>query len=97
MFTDAGVAGRDYTYSRRWGVAGALAWQPAPTVDVVLDYYHLTADGLPDWGVPFDVRSQQPFAVNRNNFYGLFKRDFTHSLTDIGTARVEWRPAEGSS
>ncbi len=95
MFTDAGVAGRDYTYSRRWGAAGSLAWQAAPNFDVVLDYYHLTADGLPDWGVPFDVRSQQPFNVDRNNFYGLLKRDFTHSLTDIGTAQLEWRPAEG--
>ena len=93
MFTDADVAGRAYTFTRRWGIAGSLAWQPAPTVDVVLDYYHLTADGLPDWGVPFDVRSQQPFAVNRTNFYGILKRDFTHGTTDIGTARLEWRPA----
>ncbi len=95
MFTDADVAGRAYTYAWRWGVAGSLAWHPAPTVDVVADYYHLTADGLPDWGVPFDLRTQQPFAVNRNNFYGILKRDFSHATTDIGTFRLEWRPAEG--
>ncbi len=95
LWHDADVAGRSYTYNRRWGLAGSLAWQPAPTVDVVLDYYHLTADGLPDWGVPFDVRTQQPFKVDRSNFYGLLQRDFTHATTDIGTARIEWRPADG--
>lgn len=93
MFTDADVAGRSYTYNRRWGAAGSLAWAAAPNVDVIVDYYHLTSDGLPDWGVPFDVRTQQPFAVDRNNFYGIIQRDFTHATTDIGTLRLEYRLA----
>lgn len=94
LFHDADVAGRDATYTRRWGVAGSLAWQAAPTFDVILDYYHLTADGLPDWGHPFDVRSQQPFAVDRDNFYGVRARDFLEGRADIGTLRLEWRPSE---
>ncbi len=93
LFHDADVAGRYLVWSRRWGVAAAVAWQPSPSVDIIADYYHLQADGLPDWGVPFDARSQQPFAVKRSNFYGVLARDFSNSPTDIGTLRVEWRPA----
>ena len=93
LFHDANVAGRDAAWTRRWGVAAAVAWQPAPNVDVVADYYHLTADGLPDWGLPFDARSQQPFKVERSNFYGVRQRDFTQGRADIGTLRLEWRPA----
>ena len=94
LWHDADVAGRDYTYGRRWGVAAALAWQPTPSFDLVADYYHLGASGLPDWGVPFDVRSQQPFAVPRGNFYGVIARDFTRGTANIGTAarRVARRP-----
>ncbi len=94
LFHDANVAGRDVTWSRRWGVAASLAWQADPTFDVILDYYHLTADGLPDWGVPFDTRSQQPFVVERSNFYGVRQRDFTEGRADIGTLRLEWRPTD---
>ena len=71
--------------------AGSLAWAATPKFDLIADYYHLTSDGLPDWGVPFDVRTQQPFAVPRSNFYGLIKRDFNHGTTDIGTLRLEYR------
>jgi catecholate siderophore receptor len=91
LWHDGDTAGRDNVWNRRWGVAAALAWQPTANLDLVLDYYHLTADGLPDWGVPFDVRRQQPFAVNRSNFYGLTTRDFSHGNVNIATARFDWR------
>ena len=94
LFHDGDTAGRDRVHNQRWGVAGSLAWQPAPNFDVVLDYYHLSASGLPDWGVPFDVRTQQPFKVDRDNFYGVVGRDFSSGRADIGTVRLEWRPSE---
>ncbi len=94
MFHDANVAGRDVTWNRRWGAAASIAWQPASSVDVVADYYHLTSDGIPDWGLPFDPRTQQPFAVDRHNFYGIRARDFTEGRADIGTVRLEWRPSD---
>ena len=94
VFHDADVAGRDRVHNRRWGVAASLAWQPAPSVDVLVDYYHLTADGVPDWGHPFDVRTQQPFKVDRGNFYGVLGRDFLEGRADIGTVRATWRAGE---
>jgi catecholate siderophore receptor len=50
LWHDSDIAGRDTGYTRRWGAAASLAWQPAPSVDVVADYYHLGSSGLPDWG-----------------------------------------------
>ncbi len=91
---DSNIAGRNAAWNRRWGVAAAAAWQPTSNIDVVADYYHLTADGLPDWGVPFDTRIQQPFkSINRSNFYGIRTRDFSEGRADVGTLRLEYRPA----
>ena len=94
LFHDADVAGRDRVHIRRWGVSTSLAWQPLPSVDVLIDYYHLAADGVPDWGHPFDMRTQQPFRVNRDNFYGVLGRDFLEGRSDIGTVRLTWRAAD---
>lgn len=94
LYHDADVAGRDVTTNERWGVAVSLNADLAPNFDLVFDYYHLTADGIPDWGVPFDSRSQQPFKVDRSNFYGVKARDFLEGRADIGTVRAEWRVSE---
>ncbi len=94
MWHDAEVAGRDEVWNRRWGVAAALGWQPATSVSVNLDYYHLSAEGLPDWGHPFDVRSQQPFKVDRDNFYGVLARDFMEGRADIVTLRALWSASD---
>ena len=95
VFHDADVAGRDEVWNQRWGVAFAAAWQVSPLLELGADYYHLTTEGLPDWGMPFDVRSQQPFDVDRNNFYGVTARDFASTNVDIVTGRLTWQPGEG--
>lgn len=95
LWHDAEVAGRDNIWNRRWGAAAALAFQPTDRVDINVDYYHLSTDGMPDWGVPFDARIQRPFNVPRENFYGVLGRDFLKGRIDIGTARFAWRPKDG--
>ncbi|PZN92456.1 MAG: TonB-dependent siderophore receptor [Alphaproteobacteria bacterium] len=94
LWHDADVAGRDYVWSRRWGVAASLAIQPSDALDLNFDYYHLTTRGMADWGVPFDVRTQRPFDVPRGNFYGVIGRDFLDGRADIGTARLVWRASD---
>jgi catecholate siderophore receptor len=94
LFHDSHVAGRDYVWNRRWGVAASLAIQPSDNLDLNLDYYHLTTDGMADWGIPFDSSTQQPFKVNRNNFYGVLGRDFISGSADIATARLVWRATD---
>ncbi|WP_426166670.1 TonB-dependent receptor [Sandarakinorhabdus sp. DWP1-3-1] len=94
LWHDADVAGRDYVWSRRWGVAASLAVQPTANLDINLDYYHLSTEGMADWGVPFDARSQRPFDVPRGNFYGVLGRDFLKGRADIGTGRLVWRASD---
>ncbi len=88
------VAGRDYVFNNRWGVAASLAYQPSDKLRVGLDYYHLTTDEMPDWGFPYDIANNRPFQVRRENFYGVLDRDYRSTRADIGTAKFEYSPTE---
>lgn len=90
LWHDAEVAGRDFVWNRRWGAAAAVQWEPTARIRLKADYYHLSADGMADWGHPFDPRAQRPFAVDRGNFYGLLARDFIENKADIATGRGEF-------
>lgn len=90
MHTDAGIAGRNAVFNDRWGVAGAVAWQPIEKLKVGFDYYHVTTNEMPDFGIPYDLANNRPFDVNRNNFYGVVARDFRHTFADIYTGRAAW-------
>jgi catecholate siderophore receptor len=88
------VPGRDDAVDYdKWGVAGALAFGLGTPTRVLLDYYHLTDDGMPDYSIPYDPATGQPvtetMGVDRENFYGLTDRDFRNSDADIGTVKVE--------
>ncbi|MGE3644781.1 MAG: TonB-dependent receptor [Beijerinckiaceae bacterium] len=96
MWQDANVAGRDHVFDKRWGGLVAVTWKPVDWFKVTLDYQHLDLDQLPDWGVPFDTRTNMPFTesgLRRNNYYGLPNRDFQKSKQDIATARIEYNVA----
>ncbi len=88
------VAGRDYVFNNRWGVAAAVAFQATEQLKISADYYHLTTDELSDWGFPYDVANNRPFQVRRENFYGVLDRDYRDTRADIGTARIEFAPTE---
>lgn len=90
MFHDEDIAGRDEVYSKRYGLAGAVAVQPLDGMNLTLDYYHLTIDNMPDFGVPWDGDTGDIAAVNLDNFYGITYRDYQDIRADIGTARVEY-------
>ncbi|MFZ1181162.1 MAG: TonB-dependent siderophore receptor [Herbaspirillum sp.] len=97
MYHDAGVAGRDAIYDKRWGFAPSLTLGLNTPTRVTLSYYHMQTDGLPDSGIPYnnpktsDARNGNgsPYQVDRNNFYGLADRDFRKTQADIATVRVE--------
>lgn len=88
LWHDADVAERERVWSRRWGAAAALLLEPTERIDLKLDYYHLSTDGLPDWGIPFDSRRQRPLDGIRSKFYGLVRRDFIETRADIATIRL---------
>ena len=96
MYQEADVAGRESVFDNRYGGAIAAQWKPTDTFKLNLDYYHLSLDQMPDWGVPFDPRTRKPFTesgLNRNNFYGIPQRDFQKNKQDLGTLALEMKLA----
>ena len=91
LFQFGHVAGRREVWNKRWGVFASAVWRPVEGVEITGDYYHLNWTSLPDWGLPFDARTQQPFSiVSRKNWYGVKARDFMHTGNDIGTLKGSW-------
>lgn len=88
---EGGVAGRNAVFNDRWGFLAAVSWRPIEELKLGLDYYHLTTDEMPDFGVPYDLPNNRPFKIDRNNFYGVLDRDFRKTFADIYSARAEWR------
>jgi len=92
LYHNADTPGRDYVDSERLGFAVSALWQPTDTLSVMADYYGYRLDGMSDYGHPFDVTTQQPYAVNGDNFYGAVGRDFIDNGSDIGTLTVKFEP-----
>jgi catecholate siderophore receptor len=90
LYHDAKTPGRDEVFDKRNGIAAAVTLDASMAVRLAADYYHLDEDSMPDYGIPYDVANNQPFQVDRGNFYGLIGRDFRHNRADIvtGSGRV---------
>lgn len=94
---DSDVAGRDEVFDKRYGAALAADYQLNDQVAVLVDYYHLSTDAMPDRGLPWDTYTNQPAKVDRNNFYGIVERDFQETKADIFTSTVEAKLSENTS
>lgn len=90
LYHESGVAGRDHVFNDRWGLALAATYAVTDRVRISADYYHLTTDEMPDWGVPYDTASNRPFHVPRGTFYGVLARDFRRTFADIYTVKGVW-------
>ena len=89
MAEDSTVAGRDEVYKKGNGIALAADYQANDKVDVLVDYYHLEGENMPDYGIPWDTTTNQPANVDRSNFYGVKGRDFQETSADILTGTVD--------
>jgi catecholate siderophore receptor len=90
------VAGRDDVDNSRWGFAPSFAFGLGTDTRVMVDYYHLSTDDMPDYGIPLTLSSNRskyhvdgPANVSKSNFYGLNDRDYRKSVNDSGTLRIE--------
>lgn len=92
LYHNADTPGRDFVESERYGGALAASYELTDTLMLTADYFHYRLDGIPDWGHPFDITTQQPYDVDRDNFYGVIGRDFMRNGADIGTVRVDFDP-----
>lgn len=98
MWQEANVAGRDEVFDDRWGGAAALTWKPSDALTFTVDYYHLSLNGMPDWGVPYDLHNRRPFTesgLSRDTFYGVLARDFLKGEQDIVTFTTEAKLSPG--
>ncbi|MDX2201940.1 MAG: TonB-dependent siderophore receptor [Hyphomicrobiaceae bacterium] len=92
MLHGSNVAGRDVVEDNRWGGSIAATYKPSGATKLTVDYYHLSRDGYPDYGVPFNSVVQKPVTeagVDRNNWYGIKGRDFNKNEADIVTGHLE--------
>ena len=87
MVHDGGVAQRDVTTNRRFGVAPTFSMGLNTPTRLVASYLHLQEDDIPDYGLPWYFGHAAP--VPRHNFYGFAHDNFLRTNVDIGTIRAE--------
>ncbi len=92
MYQSADTPGRDNVEAERYGLAAAVSWEVTDNLMYTLDYYHARLEGIPDFGHPFDVSTQRPYAVDGDNFYGIIGRDFLENGADVATFRIDFEP-----
>jgi catecholate siderophore receptor len=91
LYHNADTPGRDYVNTERYGAAASALWTPSDKLDVRADYYWFRYKGIPDYGHPFSVSTQQPFKVDGDNYYGVIGRDFIRNGADVATLDVTYR------
>lgn len=69
MGDEGGVAERDVTQNRRFGVAPALSFGLGTPNRLTADYFHLQENDIPDYGIPWYFN--RPAPVVRHNYYGF--------------------------
>ena len=94
------VAGREGPENKHWGFAPSVAFGLDTDTRLSLAYYHYQTDDIPDGGVPFlypvgklpttgEHVYRPTFGGNRENWYGMYNRDFRKEKTDQGTVTFE--------
>jgi catecholate siderophore receptor len=86
MGDEGGVAERDVTESRRYGVAPALAFGLGSPTRVTLDAFRFQENDIPDYGIPWYFN--RPAPVARHNYYG-FRQNYLKTDVNMVTLRAE--------
>lgn len=80
---------RNSVESERWGIAPSFAWGLGTPDELVLSYYKLKENNIPDFGIPYFNGRPVPVPVNR--YYGLANADYERNDTGIATAAYTHR------
>ena len=94
------VAGREGPENKHWGFAPSVAFGLDTDTRLTLAYYHYQTDDIPDGGVPFlypvgklptsgEHVYRPTYGDSRENWYGMYNRDFRKEKTDQGTVTFE--------
>jgi catecholate siderophore receptor len=101
MATEGDVPGRQAVDFDKYGVAAALGFGLGADTSATLNYYHLTADSMPDYGIPLDRKlgvqttDSGVLDVPYDTFYGLTARDYMRNEVDSLTLKLEHRLGDG--
>ena len=96
LYGNQEVPGRNFSDRERWGVAVSGAIEPVDNFKIVLDYYHLTAEDMPDLGAyvprptgtgPGDAVVHGPWDDVPNYAQA---EDFQTSDIDTFTGHITW-------
>lgn len=86
MGDEGGVAARDVTENRRYGVAPSLAFGLGTPTRVTIDYFRFQENDIPDYGIPWYFNRAAPVA--RHNYYG-FRQNYLKTDVNMLTVRAE--------
>lgn len=84
---ETGVAGRDITDAKRFGIAPAVSFGLETPTRVTVSYLHEAENDIPDYGLPYFGAGYAK--VPHNTYYGLANANFLKTTPDILTARVD--------
>jgi catecholate siderophore receptor len=87
MVHDQGVAQRDVTRNRRFGVMPSFALGLNSSTRLFASELHSQEDDIPDYGIPWYFGHGAP--VPRHNYYGFDHNNYFRTNVDIATVRVE--------
>jgi catecholate siderophore receptor len=87
MAEEAGVAGRDASQLRRFGIAPSVSIGIDTKTHAALSYEHLTEDDTPDYGVPWLFNHPAP--ANRHSYFGFADENYLKTNDDLMTLHVE--------
>ncbi|SEF44974.1 catecholate siderophore receptor [Bryocella elongata] len=84
---EAGVAGRDITNVKRFGIAPSISFGLDTKTRTTLNYLHEAENDIPDYGLPYFGNAVPN--VPHNTYYGLANANFLKTTPDVLTARVD--------
>ncbi len=93
--TQGNTPGRKAVDFDRWAIAPSIAFGLNGPTQLVLSYYHLDGDNMPDYGIPLSSKTAEPrtkdgiLAVDPRSFYGVRSRDYQKTKADIGTVAFD--------
>lgn len=83
------IIGRDVAEQKRLGFAPSITFGLGTPTQLNLSYLIQAEDNIPDYGIPYVFG--KPARVDRDNFYGLARKDYENTLLNVGTARLDHR------
>jgi len=97
MWNEGDAPGRNAVENEKFGIAPSIAFGLGTPTEVLLEYYHLHQDGMPDYGIPWVTPTQNVLApyrdtaapVDYDNFYGVRGRDYEKTDTTIVTGEIK--------